>query len=436
MIFAFDFPREEDGVFYRPYEHTDEYTYNGLINYEGDYPCYGPAPPSIVNIFDQYAIKFEIAKSEDICSTDKPFYYLLETQGPPEGWLGTYKDYKNTILSGVSKQIIEATQKRQCKIVLFSANEGYDPFQYRIFDKIHEDLEHYGIPYDQFVFVSGNLIIDTLYDVWKKVSGGKSHGIKCIPFNNELFDFYENMQPKVVYNKDSRNRDKKFLLLNRQPRIHRIAFISLLHSKNLLKDTFTSFPSQELAPGDFSKKIHISRYFGRMLNFDNQTKSDCIRAWDDLEKNHLPLIVDVDEWDTNHYGTSVDWLYDRTFFSIVVESIYDDLSVFLDEKVWKPIYNYHPFIMVGCPNSLKKLRELGFKTFHPYIDESYDSEHEHGKRLQMISNEVEKLCKMNDDTLKDWFSTISPILEYNKNKLLYEDEHRQSILKTFVEEIK
>ena len=87
-----------------------------------------------------------------------------------------------------------------------------------------------------------------------------------------------------------------------------------------------------------------------------------LKAWKDLENNHFPLVVDVDEWDTNHYGTSVDWLYDRTF-SIVVESIYDDLSVFLDEKIWKPIYNYHPFIMVGCPNSLKKLREMGFQNF-------------------------------------------------------------------------
>jgi hypothetical protein len=147
-------------------------------------------------------------------------------------------------------------------------------------------------------------------------------------------------------------------------------------------------------------------------------------------------VVDVDEWDTNHYGTSVEWLYDRTFFSIVVESIYDDLSVFLDEKIWKPIYNYHPFVMVGCPNSLRKLRELGFKTFHPFIDESYDSEHNHGKRMLMVSNEIERLCKLDIQQLKKWFDNLIPILEHNKNKLLNNDVQKQSIFTEFIEGIK
>ena len=436
MIFAFDFPREQEGIFYRPYEHTKDYTYNGLIGFDGDYPCYGPAPPSLIEILEQHGHEYSIVKSDVICETNESFYYLLETQGPPEGWLGTQENYNNTLLSGVSKSVIEKTQKGQCKIILFSSNEGYDPFQYRIFDKIYQDLDDYRIPFEQFVFVSGNLIIDTLHDVWKKISGGKNHGIKCIPFNNELFDFYETMQPNVVFNKDSKNRDKKFLLLNRMPRIHRIGFISLLHSKKLLDNTLTSFPSEELSPAPFSKKVHISQYFKRMLNFDNQTKSDCLKAWQDLENNHFPLVVDVDEWDTNHYGTSVEWLYDRTFFSIVVESIYDDLSVFLDEKIWKPIYNYHPFVMVGCPNSLKKLRELGFKTFHPFIDESYDSEHNHGKRMLMVSNEIERLCKLDIQQLKKWFDNLIPILEHNKNKLLNNDVQKQSIFTEFIEGIR
>ena len=34
MIFAFDFPREENGEYYRPYEHTDDYTFNGLMGFD------------------------------------------------------------------------------------------------------------------------------------------------------------------------------------------------------------------------------------------------------------------------------------------------------------------------------------------------------------------------------------------------------------------
>jgi hypothetical protein len=160
-----------------------------------------------------------------------------------------------------------------------------------------------------------------------------------------------------------------------------------------------------------------------MLFVDKKTKSDALLGWKDLENNHLPLIVDVDEWDTNHYGTSVDWLYSRTFFSIVTESIFEDVSVFLDEKVWKPIYNYHPFIILGCPNSLKKLREVGFKTFEPFINESYDTEVNPGKRMGMVVDEVERLCSMSFDELKKWHKNLIPILKYNKS-FLKEDKYQ------------
>ena len=434
MIFAFDFPREEDGVFYRPYDHTDNHTFNGLINFKEKYPCFGNAPPSFIELLTAYDLEYSIVKSDDICNTDKEFYYLLETQGPPEGWLGTQTKYENTLLSGVSKHIIESVRKKECKILLWSSNEGYDPFQNKIFDKIYEDLNKYKIPYSQFIFISGNLIIDTLHFTWMKMNG-KSHGIKCIPFNNEIFDFYDQIQPSVKYDKESNERDKYFLLLNRMPRIHRMSLISMLHSSNLLKNTLTSFPSEKLSPANFSKKKHLSEYFTLMMNIDRQKKSDYLKAWKDLEENHFPLIVDVEEWDTNHYGTSVDWLYNRTFFSIVVESIYDDLSVFLDEKIWKPIYNYHPFVLVGCPNSLKKLREMGFKTFHPFIDESYDTEFNHGKRMEMVCSEVGKLCGKSFEELKLWFKEISPILEHNKDALDYHNEGKQKILTDLIREV-
>ena len=416
MIFAYDFPKKiGDG-----FDHWPE-TFNGLIDLPKDTePYYGPAPPSLIDLLSRFEIPFEILDSNTAITSTEPFYYILETQGPPEFWLGTEDGYENTLLSGVSDEIIESTKKGQCKIILWSANEGYDPFQYKIFDSIYEDLQKYGIHLENFIYISGNLIIDTLHQTWGSLNG-RGNLVKCIPFNNELYDSYEKMQPSVIFDEDSKDRDKYFLLLNRAPRIHRMALISWLHSKNLLENTLTSYPSEELAPYNFSKRIHLSRYFANHLFVDKFTKSDALQAWKDLEKKHLPLIVDVDEWSTNHYGTSVDWLYSRTFFSVITESIFDDVSLFLDEKVWKPIYNYHPFIILGCPNSLKKLKELGFKTFHPFINENYDSEFNHGKRMGMIVDEVERLCSMSFDELKTWYKELIPILKHNRD-VLYNNE--------------
>ena len=97
---------------------------------------------------------------------------------------------------------------------MWSSNEGYDPFQYRIFDKIYQDLDDYRIPLNNSCLYHVNLIIDTLHDVWKKMSG-ETHGIKCIPFNNELFDFYDKTATKCRKIKIVVKSWIKFLLLNR-----------------------------------------------------------------------------------------------------------------------------------------------------------------------------------------------------------------------------
>jgi hypothetical protein len=60
------------------------------------------------------------------------------------------------------------------------------------------------------------------------------------------------------------------------------------------------------------------------------------------------------------------------------------------------------------------LRELGYKTFHPFINESYDTIDDHGDRMISIVNEIERLCKMDKNEFKSWRSNIEPIVKHNK----------------------
>ena len=53
----------------------------------------------------------------------------------------------------------------------------------------------------------------------------------------------------------------------------------------------------------------------------------------------------------------------------------------MSEKILKPLLNLHPFIVMSTPHTLKKITELGFKTFGRFIDESYDDEENPQKRL-------------------------------------------------------
>ena len=53
-------------------------------------------------------------------------------------------------------------------------------------------------------------------------------------------------------------------------------------------------------------------------------------------------------------------------------------------KIFKPVSNLQPFIVFGDYLTLAELRKLGFKTFEPFIDESYDLERDPKKRILLL----------------------------------------------------
>ena len=74
-----------------------------------------------------------------------------------------------------------------------------------------------------------------------------------------------------------------------------------------------------------------------------------------------------------------------------------------------------PFILFGAPGYLKYIKDLGFKTFDGFIDESYDLEYNDGKRFKMLCDEILRLSKISLEELHNWYISIIPILEYNRN---------------------
>ena len=92
----------------------------------------------------------------------------------------------------------------------------------------------------------------------------------------------------------------------------------------------------------------------------------------------------------------------------------------------------HPFIIVTNPGALSLLRDIGYRTFHPLIDETYDKVRDPGIRMLMIINEIEKLCNLEGEALTHFLTEAKEICEFNfavmKNKknFWYPIEHVQS----------
>ena len=73
----------------------------------------------------------------------------------------------------------------------------------------------------------------------------------------------------------------------------------------------------------------------------------------------------------------------------------------------------HPYIMVGSPNTLQYLKKLGYRSYHPYINEGYDKIEDHGDRAIAIVDEIERLCNLKGAEFREWHSKVREIAHYN-----------------------
>jgi hypothetical protein len=114
----------------------------------------------------------------------------------------------------------------------------------------------------------------------------------------------------------------------------------------------------------------------------------------------------------------------NSYFYVCTETFVHGDYKLLTEKVFKPIANLQPFVFVAYPGALQLLRDLGFKTFSPYIDESYDTEPNEVIRIQKIYTEITRLCNMTKEELHAWYWSMEEILIHNHNRVieLYKDD--------------
>jgi hypothetical protein len=70
---------------------------------------------------------------------------------------------------------------------------------------------------------------------------------------------------------------------------------------------------------------------------------------------------------------------------------------------------------LGTPNTLNKLKEMGFKTFDKWWDESYDTESNLTKRVDKILNILEFICNKDNNDLICMLKEMEEILIHNHN---------------------
>ena len=76
-------------------------------------------------------------------------------------------------------------------------------------------------------------------------------------------------------------------------------------------------------------------------------------------------------------------------------------------------------MIVGGKHSLKLLKSFGFKTFNDYWNEDYDNFENLIDRIEMVTDNLDKLSKLTQNDLDKLNEKMLPIVEHNINHLEY-----------------
>jgi hypothetical protein len=362
----------------------------------------------------------DLVKEEEIINDDNNYIFPieLELQGPNfivnnQTFILNNNTYNYSFIDTIPPAIIELIKKGKVKILLTNLID--QSISSEFIHSIGNVFSSKGIDLSNIILAQGNICKNYVGKI-KQVSG-----IISLFQAAELMDKFPFYSGEVGYQSDivreidldaNKFRSKRFLCWNRSMnRPHRLAMAYIALKYNLLEHSIFSFVTSKSK----NIKTELEVYYRYENDFHEKIKQIDKLIPYEVDTHHLSpeekkgfQTVSINNKD----------YYLNSYIHITSETAFDNnINPFFSEKTWRPIMNLQPFIYVGNPHALKKLRSLGFKTFSPFIDESYDLIENHVDRLRAIEHEIDKINRLHIDELHNWYCSIKDILIHNQQHI-------------------
>ena len=329
------------------------------------------------------------------------------------------------------KNEIEQYLKRDYKHIIFwCAEEAFNPGGFCVLQRVADRFADVDV---EFYYATSGLNGPEIYQEYADRFNFKKH-INILAFTrfeevgkSVLIHLSRELENALQKPYSVKNRPHKYLNFNRMPRFHRKLFMAMMEQKQLIDMGLNSFDIREdISTGD--PKVDDTTFTTEYLSqYNAQHLTDSYNKF----LTRLPLQLnrtterenptELDESDVMYYNTS--------YFSVVSEteySVHDKTSlekfpsIFYSEKIYKPLMMKHPFILIGFPGSLNYLRKLGYQTFAPYIDESYDEITDDYERMTRIVTEIERLCYLSNEDWVKLQTDLQSVVTHNYNWVMSE----------------
>lgn len=379
-----------------------------LISYSDELRPHRFLPSAMAGTIQNQRIYSTVDNSFDISVNLKHCIIPTGVTESPSMWAGTnyYKDnIQESLFDYLSDEVISRLKNKKALLLLDQCLEGYQtPWLWQF---LHEECSRLDISPSSVVYVTGNLIASEQYKIWAtdRITGAM---LKIIPYAHFQSDIQRTAeQSGILPTFDSNlqykrsNIIKTYNCLNKRTRTHRNWFYMELFKYNMLDYGLVSMNDYGPHVGQLDDK-----FADTMLSNE--------------ARKRLPLLVynqpNNEENDLYYINRITNQVFLDTWITVISEASFadSDETIFISEKTFKPIACMHPFIFLGNRGSLAKLREMGYKTFNGFIDESYDNMPTFD-RMAAIIREVRRVHAIKDKV--SWLDSMRDILEHNFNVL-------------------
>lgn len=203
------------------------------------------------------------------------------------------------------------------------------------------------------------------------------------------------------------NRSKKFLTLYGRPTANRLGLAAHLYAHH--RD-HTHLHFSAATDPDSLQLFELDK----LLSYDTAV----IESVGQLLPN-LPCLVNSKQgyMKTNYnYEDNLTAMYQDALIDVVSEAHVAGSTFFPTEKTFRPMWARRPFVVFGSENYLAYLRQMGFRTFGDFWDESYDGYTGRDRFRRMIEL-IDQLAQKSYNELESMWWDMAYSLEHNYNLL-------------------
>lgn len=340
--------------------------------------------------------------------------------------------YHNYQTVDFEDRLIKKVLEKKAKICFVQLTEGFFGSHEKDFIWMSNLSSRYGFNKEHLVFITANLKSPESKNKLV-LSGLIQDNFTIIPYNYFqhnlwFFDKGKMSDKRAIQALKSgfrscieKNRweqkSNRFLCFNRVPKLHRMAIFAEFKTNPKLNSHITSLGAS-LVNRQYDYLEHIYNYIDNDYKHSKEKLIEFYNRYDST----VPSIYDEPDLENNKATNLNMWAHTNSFVNVVTESLINPGSIFFSEKTFKPMLCAQPFILIGNPNSLRKLKEYGFQTFDRWWDESYDTETNFTRRFEKIIDVMEEISSWDEQKIFKITREMESVFVNNFNVMVSTDE--------------